>query len=103
MQSKTRIAIAVAAIIVIGGGAGIAAAATAGDSETPITGTDLRQASQVALAHTGQGGVTGTEAGDEDSYYQIEITLDNGSQVDVQLDKDFHFVAAKADAESPGK
>ena len=103
MQSKTRIAIAVAAIIVIGGGAGIAAAATAGDSETPITGTDLQQASQVALAHTGQGRVTSTEAGDEDSYYQIEITLDNGSQLDVQLDKDFHFVAAKADTESPGK
>ena len=103
MQSKTRIAIAVATIIVLGGGAGIAAAATSGDSDTPITGTALRQASQVALAHTGQGSVTGTEVGDEDSYYQIEITLDNGSQVDVQLDKDFHFVAAKADAENTGK
>ncbi len=103
MQSKTRIAITVAAIIAIGGGAGIAAAATSGDSDTPITGTALQRASQVALARTGQGRVTGTEAGDEDSYYQIEITLDNGSQVDVQLDKDFHFVAVKADAESPGK
>ena len=25
---------------------------------------------------------------------KIEVTLDNGSQVDVQLDEDFHFVTA---------
>ena len=103
MQAKARIAIAVAAIIVIGGGAGITAVASSGDFETPITGTDLQQASQAALTHTGQGRVTGTEVGDEESYYQIEVTLDNGSQVDVQLDKDFHFVASKADAENTGK
>ena len=103
MQTKTRIVIAAAAIVAIGGGAGIATAASSGDSENPITGTELQQASQVALAHMGQGRVTGTEVGDEESYYQIEVTLDNGSQVDVQLDKDFHFVAAKADAENTGK
>ncbi len=103
MQSKSRIAIAVAAVIVIGGGAGIAAAASSRDSETPITGTDLQHASQVALAHTGQGRVTGTEVGDEESYYQIEVTLDNGSQIDVQLDKDFHVVTANADTENTGQ
>ena len=103
MQPKTRIAIAVVAVIVIGGGAGIAAAASSGDSETPITGTDLQQASQVAFKHTGQGRVTGTEVGDEESYYQIEVTLDDGTQVDVQLDKAFNFVASKADTEDAGK
>ena len=103
MQSKTRIATAVAAVIVIGGGAGIAAAASSGDSETPITGTDLQHASQVALTHTGQGRVTGTEVGDEESYYQIEVTLDNGSQIDVQLDKDFHVVTANGDTENTGQ
>ena len=103
MKSKTRIATAVAAVIVIGGGAGIAAAASSGDSETPITGTDLQHASQVALTHTGQGRVTGTEVGDEESYYQIEVTLDNGSQIDVQLDKDFHVVTANGDTENTGQ
>ena len=103
MQPKTRIAIAVVAVIVIGGGAGIAAAASSGDSETPITGTDLQHASQVALTHTGQGRVTGTEVGDEESYYQIEVTLDNGSQIDVQLDKDFHVVTANGDTENTGQ
>ena len=103
MQTKTRIVIAAAAIVAIGGGAGIAAATSSGDSETPITGTDLQQASQVALAHTGQGRVTGTEVGDEESFYQIEVTLDDGTQVDVQLDKAFHFVASKVDTEDAGK
>ena len=103
MKSKTRIATAVAAVIVIGGGAGISAAASSGDSETPITGTDLQHASQVALTHTGQGRVTGTEVGDEESYYQIEVTLDNGSQIDVQLDKDFHVVTANGDTENTGQ
>lgn len=103
MQTKTRIVIAAAAIVAIGGGAGIATAASSGDSETPITGTDLQQASQVALAHTGQGRVTGTEVGDEESFYQIEVTLDDGTQVDVQLDKAFHFVASKADTEDAGR
>lgn len=103
MQTKTRIAIAGAALIAIGGGAGIAIAGSSGDSETPITGTDLEQASQVALAHTGPGRVTGTEVGDEESYYQIEVTLDDGTQVDVQLDRAFQFVSSKADVEDAGK
>ena len=103
MQPKTRILSAVTAVIVIGGGAGIAAAASSGDSETPITGTDLQHASQVALTHTGQGRVTGTEVRDEESHYQVEVTLESGSQVDVQLDVDFNFVAANADTETSGK
>ena len=31
--------------------------------------------------------MTGTEVGDEESYYEIEVTLDDGRQVDVQLDE----------------
>lgn len=103
MQPKARILSAVTAVIVIGGSVSIASAASSGDSETPITGTDLQHASQVAFTHTGQGRVTGTEVGDEESYYQVEVTLENGSQVDVQLDVDFNFVAANADTETSGK
>ena len=45
--------------------AGIAVGAGGRDSETPITGTALERASDAALAHTGGGRVTDTEAGDE--------------------------------------
>ena len=63
--------------------------------EVPITGTDLEKASAAALAHTGQGRVSGTEVGDEESYYEIEVTLDDGRQVDVQLDESFAVVGTE--------
>jgi len=68
-----------------------------GDSEDPITGPAYDQAVEAALEHTGEGRVTETEVGDEDSYYEVEVTLDDGSQVDVQLDKDFNVVGDEAD------
>ena len=78
--------------------AGIAIASSDDDAtETPITGADLQRASSAALAHTGGGTVTGTEVGDEESYYEIEVTLDGGGQVDVQLDKSFNVVSSEGD------
>jgi hypothetical protein len=73
------------------------------DGEAPITGDALTKASAAALAHTGGGTVSETEVGDEDSMYEVEVTLDDGSQVDVQLDENFRVVGADADVENePG-
>ena len=58
-----------------------------------------RRRRPLALAHTGEGTVSDTEMGDEESYYEVEVTLDDGSQVDVQLDKGFDVVGDEADAE----
>jgi uncharacterized membrane protein YkoI len=82
------------AVLMIGGGTG-AVVAMGGDddeAEQAITGTDLEKASAEALKYTGEGRVTGTEVGDEESYYEVEVTLDNGNQVDVQLDESFKVV-----------
>lgn len=101
MTRSTRIAIAAAVTVAGLATAGVAAvsASTSDDTEvdTPIIGTDLQKASDAALASTGQGRVTGTEVGDEESYYEIEVTLDNGTEIDVQLDKDFKVVGSEAD------
>ena len=70
------------------------------ENEVPITGNALAKASAVALAHTGDGRVTGTELGDEESYYEIEVTLADNRQVDVQLDESFKFVGEKVDNET---
>ena len=43
--------------------------------------------------------MTGTEVGDEDSFYEVEVTLDDGSQIDVQLDNAFVVVKTMADTE----
>ena len=87
----------VAAIAAIG--AGGVATATGDDDERPITGDALERASSAALDHVGEGRVTETEAGDEDSLYEVEVTLDDGSHVDVQLDEDFAVVSSTADEE----
>ena len=89
---------AVAAALVAGGAATTAGAA--GGSEQPITGDALARASAAALAHTGGGPVTDTEVGDEDSYYEVEVTLPDGRRVDVQLDRDFGVVGSTADSDT---
>ena len=97
----TRKVAVIAALVVgagaIGGGAAIAAGGDGDATDKPITGSALEQARAAALAHTGEGKVTATEVGDEESYYEVEVTLDNGSQVDVQLDKSFDVVGSEND------
>ena len=51
---------------------------------------------------TTPGTVTETEVGDEESYYEVEVTRPDGSQVDVQLDRDFNVVSSSADEERAG-
>jgi uncharacterized membrane protein YkoI len=104
MTGKTKgVLAAVAAVAAIGGGtAAIAGASGSAEdgAEGPdqaITGSALDKASAAALDHTGGGQVTDTEVGDEESYYEIEVTRDDGSQVDVQLDRSFQVVADEAD------
>jgi hypothetical protein len=102
MKRRTKFIVgATAAVVVAAGGAGIAVAGGAGDDdEAPITGDALDRASAAALEATGEGRVTETEVGDEESYYEVEVTLDDGSQVDVQLDEDFNVVGQEGDDES---
>ncbi len=92
--------LAAAAVTAVVGTAGYAAASSDDDaSDTAITGSALERASAAALAHTNEGKVTGTEVDDEESYYEVEVTLADGSQVDVQLDKTFAVVSSDADKE----
>ena len=94
MERKIKlIAGSAVAATVLALGAGVAVASNNNDdSEAPILGDALEKASTAALEHTGGGRVTETEVGDEESYYEVEVTLDDGSQVDVQLDEDFNVV-----------
>jgi uncharacterized membrane protein YkoI len=99
-----RTLMALVAVAALGaGGAAIATAASGGGDDEPdkaITGTALDRASQAALAETGGGKVTGTEVGDEESYYEVEVTRGDGSQVDVQLDRSFNVVGSEGDNDS---
>ncbi len=103
-RNRRKIAVVAGVATVLAGSAGVAAASSGGDGEpeTAITGDALTRASEAALAATGGGRVTGTEVGDEDSYYEVEVTREDGSQVDVQLDSSFAVVDQMADVEGGG-
>ena len=65
------------------------------EEDVPITGSALEMASAAALEYIGEGRVTDTEIGDEEGYYEIEITLDNGDEVDVHLDENFNVLGTE--------
>jgi len=67
------------------------------EEDIPITGSALDRASAVALEYIGEGEVTDTEIGDEEGYYEIEITTDDGDEVDVHLDEDFNVLSTEWD------
>ena len=102
MKRKTMIAAGAVVVVGLGVAATGITMATAGndDTDTPISGDALQRATAAALAHTGEGRVTETEVGDEESLYEVEVTLDDGSQVDVQLDEQFKVVGSEADDDS---
>ena len=98
-SKKVLLASTVAGVVVLGGaGAALAGGGDDDASDRPIEGPALEQASDAALAETGGGTVTETEQGDEESLYEVEVTLDNGDQVDVQLDEDFQVVGTKTES-----
>lgn len=66
--------------------------------DTPISDeAALKKASDAALTwleaeHGATGTVSDIEVGDEESYYEIEVTLDDRRQVDVQLTESFEVI-----------
>ena len=105
MNSRTRNGLIAAGVVAVLGAGGAAIAIGSGESgdddatQKSITGSALQKASDAALAHTGGGKVTETEVGDEESYYEVEVTTDQGQQ-DVQLDRNFNVVSSSDDSDS---
>jgi uncharacterized membrane protein YkoI len=104
MSSRTKkglIAAGVVAVLGVGGAAVAVGTDEFGDDDATqesITGPALQKASDAALEHTGGGEVTETEVGDEESYYEVEVTTDDGQQ-DVQLDRNFNVVSSEGDSD----
>ena len=72
-----------------------------GEGDQPIAGSALDKASAAALDYAGGGRVSETEVGDEDSYYEVEVTLDDGSVVEVNLDQNFNVIGQENDDDGP--
>jgi hypothetical protein len=87
-----------AAVVLVAGGAGVVRAANSGD--VPLEGQDFDRATASALRHVG-GTVVETEVGDDGAAYEVEVQLDDGSQVAVELDESFRVIGSDPDDDGP--
>ena len=98
--------IAAAAAMLLLVGAGVAYATGSGDDDSSeqqkATEPGIEKAKSVALEQTNGGRVTGTEVGDEEGYYEVEVTLSDGRQVDVHLDQAFKVLSTLGDSDTAG-
>jgi cytochrome c-type biogenesis protein CcmE len=97
MTRRNRLIAVVVAVVAIAAGTGIVIANGSADDDAPLVGTDLERATQAALAHTGGGTVIESEVGDDGAAYGVEIRLDDGSVVEVNLDADFNVIGSEPD------
>lgn len=103
---------AAAAGVLALGGTAIAYASTDGfeaDDDRPgtsqgaerpdeLTGADLEQATDAALAETGEGEVVDAEREDDrDAAFEVDVKLDSGTYVEVSLDENFDVVTVEDD------
>lgn len=71
----------------------------ANDSDQQLVGSDRDRAAAAALEHTGGGTVTEVEVGDGAAAYGVEVRLEDGSQVEIQLDASFTVIGQEVDDE----
>ena len=90
-----------ATLTAVGVGGAYAIAGAEDAHERPIPAADLGRAERAALEETGGGTVTETEVGDEESKYEVEVTLADGTQIDVQLNAGFVVVGTETDGNAP--
>ena len=102
LRRERLLAFTAVALLAAGIAAGIVVA-RGDDDETPITGDALAKASAAALRHTGGGKVTDSEIGDEEGYYEIEVTIADGTEVDVHLDQNFNVIRSDSDEDEDGE
>jgi uncharacterized membrane protein YkoI len=103
---KTLVIAAAVAMLLALGAAGIAYA-NGTDSEEQVTSPEADKAKSAAIAAVGGGTVTEVERDDgDDGYgtsgvYEVEVTSDGGSQLEVHLDGDYNVVGQEADEDGP--
>jgi uncharacterized membrane protein YkoI len=82
------------------GGSGDATTGTGtGSDDDTVTGADYDQASAAALSAAGGGTVTDVDRSDDGGVaYEVDVRLDDGTEVDVDLDAAFGVVRTDVDA-----
>ena len=92
MNKKTAIIASAAGLVLVLGAVGITYAVTESGDDT-LTGDTLERASNAALAEVGPGTVIAADRNDDGgSAYDLSVRLDNGDEVDVELNESFDVV-----------
>jgi hypothetical protein len=97
-RTKWMVAAGIAVAGVVGGAGAVMASGA--DDDAPLTGESRDKAVAAARAHVGDGEVTDTEVGDDGAAYGVEIRRPDGTQVEVNLDRDYKVTGTEADDDS---
>ena len=99
---RTLVIAAAVAMLLALGAAGIAYA-NGGVSEEQLKGPEADKAKSAAIAAVGGGTVTEVERDDGNGTgaFEVEVTRDDGSQLEVHLDGDLNVVGQQADEDGP--
>jgi uncharacterized membrane protein YkoI len=102
MNVRTLVIAAAVAMLLALGAAGIAYA-NGGDSEEQLTGPEAEKAKSAAIAAVGGGTVSEVEPDDGNGTgtFEVEVTREDGSQLEVHLDGDYNVVGQEADEDGP--
>lgn len=101
MNKRTKVAAVVGGAVVIAGavGGGVAVA-TGDDGDVAVTGPQADRATEAALAATHGGTANSVERdGENGATWEVEVTREDGSTVDVRLDEHYRVVVIEGDHE----
>lgn len=90
-----RVLIPAVAVIAVLGAGGSVWASSGGSDGGDLSGNQRTKASQAAIEAAGGGTVT--EAEEEDGGYEVDVTLDDGTELEVRLDKSYKVVETETE------
>ena len=103
MNRKQRIAAAAGIALAAVAAAGGVAMATGDDGDVTVQGPEADRATEAALAATGGGTANSVERDSENgATWEVEVTREDGTTVDVRLDENYGVVVIEGDSEESG-
>lgn len=104
MGRKTLLIAGIATAAAAMSGASVGAASSTPGDDQPLSGTALQRASDAALARTGPGTVTSAQTdNDGNTSYEVNVQLNSGGRVEVELDGSFQVVTVEGQDDDSGK
>ncbi|MGZ5417221.1 MAG: PepSY domain-containing protein [Nocardioides sp.] len=103
MNKKQRITAVAGVVLAAVAAAGGVAVATGDDGDVTVQGPEADRATEAALAATGGGTANSVERDSENgATWEVEVTREDGTTVDVRLDENYGVVVIEGDGDESG-